>query len=210
MRFVNSVGVIILFLLAGMPASVTAVESLSVTMHLNERLDDVLATNPELASKSTTKKKSSGILTIKGPLDFEFRYAPQKSLSYPDVKLVIYPLENEKTTYIHIFPQTVNMTNPQMESFISKIAMELVDTGWQKQEPVLNSHDKALQDTGLRDYARYWLELDTPFNGIKKYEIVLTTFVDASVNCGPDTVSPVSATDCKNRFVRIGFYSINS
>ncbi len=189
---------------------VCAPEELSVSMQLNSDLDEIIKMNPELKARTKVKKKPSGIMTIQGPLSFRFRYTQESSLAYPDVKLIIYPVEDYKTTYIHIFPQTKNMTNTQMSGFLQQVESELEKGGWKKQELVLGSHDKSLRDGGTRDYARFWLELNKPFNGIKKYEIVLTTFIDASITCGGDSQGEKASPDCQNRFVRIGFYNISS
>lgn len=188
----------------------SAPEDLSVSMQLNSDLDEIIKMNPELIARTNVKKKSSGIMTLQGPLSFRFRYTQENSLDYPDVKLVIYPVEDYKTTYIHIFPNTKNMTGTQMTGFLHQIESELEKDGWKKQELILGSHDKSLRDGGTSDYARFWLELKKPFKGIKKYEIVLTTFIDASIACSADAKVGNETSDCQNRFVRIGFYNISS
>ena len=173
----------------------------NITMKMNSTINEILAMNPELARRNAEGAKQEGMLTIRGPVNFKFIYGDKQQLTYPDVKLVIYPIEDSKLRYIHVFPQSENMTDANMQAFLHRLDKELTERGWQKESQ--ESSKPSVAGSGIRDYATFRIKT----NQANQIEIVLTSFVDASVPCTTDEQDKFSPS-CLNRFVRIGFYSV--
>lgn len=176
---------------------------LDVSMKIDTTLDEIFAMNPELAKRNGQQGKDEGMLTIRGPLNFNLIDGNKKILSYADAKLVIYPIENGKLMYIHVFPLIENMSEKTMQVFLLNMESELNALGWNKvQDP-----DKESQAAGwgIHDQATFRINADSTKQ--KQIEIILTTFTDASVRCASDEQDKL-LPGCVNQFVRVGIYNV--
>jgi hypothetical protein len=176
---------------------------LNVSMKIDTTIDEILAMNPELAKNNSQKGKENGMLTIRGPLNFNLIYADKIQLNYPDAKLVIYPIEDKKLMYIHVFPLINNMSEKTMQVFLLNMESELTTHGWTKvQNPQRESQTAGW---GIHEHATFRLNAGSAKQS--QIEIILTTFTDASVRCAMDAQDK-ALPGCLNQFVRVGIYNV--
>jgi len=176
---------------------------LNVSMKIDTTIDEIFAMNPELAKSNGQESKEEGMLTIRGPLNFNFIYGDKKQLSYADAKLVIYPIENKKLMYIHVFPLIQNMSDKTMQVFLLNMESELTALGWNKVQDLERGSQAA--GWGIQEQATFRINADSSTQ--KQIEIIFTTFTDASVRCATDEQDK-SLPGCVNQFVRVGIYIV--
>ncbi len=177
-----------------------------VAMSLNESLANLSKINPALSKYKSDQ--SDGIRTIKGPVDFKFRYGGTESLQFNDVKLVIFKAADARIKYIHVFPQMKNLSTTNLSKFIAKLESELIGSKWEKQPEVKSTNTRFLHDAGIHEYARYQFSVKSEPGKFKSYELVFTTFIDANVHCHDDKDSTAASSKCNNRFLRLGFNNV--
>jgi len=195
--------VLLSFLFGAFVASGFSKESKSVAMSLNLSLDKISEMNPVL--KKLKRDRSDGLRTIEGPVNFKFLYGKKETLEFSSAKLVIYQTSDSKIEYIHVFPQQNNLNSDKFKKFLNKLEHELVSLNWEKEFKSKSKNNTVLQDVGIDDYAHYYLEMTSKTGSRNRYEVVLTTFVDANVRCHADKTTSKKKNECQNKFIRLGF-----
>jgi len=179
----------------------------TVSMQLNASLIQTKQMNPSVIKLK--KIKADGIKILTGPLQFNLLYGPSKSLQFDHVKLIIFQAAHARVSYIHIFPQVKNLSLDSMMALIKELEKKLVLANWLKQPPLAINNRNVLYNEGIGDYAHYHINVESPVNGITKFEVVLTTFVDVNVRCEAEQGGRGALSQCKNRFVRVGVNKLN-
>lgn len=182
---------------------------LDVTMGLGFTLEEILSKNPEIASFNAASPQPKGIMKISGPMNFHFLYGEDKQLDFKQVKAVIYPVDEFKVEYIHIYPQMDYLKKNDMYAAISLFTAGIVKKGWELNTIIAGAdYEEVLIASGKKDYAYYQFDIDRSRNGYQKLQLVLTAIRDLSVSCSSKSSTNLEESECANRLIRVGLYGV--